>query len=285
MHDLRVALRRLRVILRAYAPLLSGEIYERFGKRLRAVAHVTNAARDAEVQIEWIDSGKRGVPPAERPGRRWLRKSLASERKAAYRTVRHEALPEFDRLAHKLRHALEESGPAASDPDAAGMEIRFASEAARRVREYATVLSGSLRRMGPRADEAEVHAARIAVKKLRYLVEPLVQGQVANDVLAPLRELQDCLGDLHDRHVMAQRLSPMLKDAVPQGLRDRLRAGLGAIAERNWQEACFLRGVIGRRYVGARARQVLRAPRDLARQLSLYGMTRDTGRGHSGRTR
>jgi hypothetical protein len=50
----------------------------------------------------------------------------------------------------------------------------------------------------------EVHAARIAAKRLRYLLEPLGVGIPSGAALVrPLRELQDLLGELCDTRVLA----------------------------------------------------------------------------------
>jgi CYTH domain-containing protein len=51
-------------------------------------------------------------------------------------------------------------------------------------------------------DVAESHQARIAGKRLRYLLEPIAQQVAAGPaLLAHLRSLQDTLGELHDAHV------------------------------------------------------------------------------------
>ena len=282
MHDLRVALRRLRVILRAYAPFFADGIYGRFRKRLRVLAHATNVARDAEVQLEWMDSAVRSPRPAERLGRRWLRAHLVSQRKLFYRKFRSEALPEFDRLARKMRHALE-SKPIGPRQAAVRRQVTFAQAAGRQVRQSTAVLAGDLRRIGSAEDEAEVHVARIEAKRLRYLVEPLVRGEKAERVLEPLRALQDSLGDLHDRHVMAQLIVWALKDGLPRDSRRDLVPGLKAVAQQNRQEAGDLREDITRRFLGGRARALLRAPRDLARQLAAQGAVPARHHGRVGR--
>jgi hypothetical protein len=63
-------------------------------------------------------------------------------------------------------------------------------------------------------DEAAAHAARIAAKQLRYLIEPARDVEGGGALLKRLRALQDALGDLHDAHVMAHELGDVLKDAA-----------------------------------------------------------------------
>ena len=54
VHDFRVALRRLRSVLKAHKPLL-GRNVDRLRRDLGDVAGATGQARDAEVQIGWLD--------------------------------------------------------------------------------------------------------------------------------------------------------------------------------------------------------------------------------------
>ena len=76
LHDFRVALRRLRSHLRAYAPY-SDPVPEKLNRRLRRLARTTNAARDAEVQLEWLRRQKRRLGAGTRAGYAWLLARLA----------------------------------------------------------------------------------------------------------------------------------------------------------------------------------------------------------------
>lgn len=67
-----------------------------------------------------------------------------------------------------------------------------------------------------------IHGARIGAKRLRYLVEVFHELGVPGsaEVLAWLRELQNHLGDWHDREVLEHMMIEML--ARPEFLRDHL---------------------------------------------------------------
>src|SRR6476661_11254113 len=54
LHDLRVAMRRLRSWLRAFRPELSDTVRGRTRRKLRALASATNGARDDEVTLAFI---------------------------------------------------------------------------------------------------------------------------------------------------------------------------------------------------------------------------------------
>ncbi len=61
-------------------------------------------------------------------------------------------------------------------------------------------------------NEAEAHAARIAGKRLRYLLEPLRdEARAASPLVEDLKSLQDGLGELHD----ASTLEAEARDAEP----------------------------------------------------------------------
>src|SRR6266702_3511109 len=61
LHDFRVALRRLRSVLRAFRPWLAGTVRRKHEKRLKRLGRGTNAARDAEVQLAWLSSEREAL--------------------------------------------------------------------------------------------------------------------------------------------------------------------------------------------------------------------------------
>ena len=78
VHDLRVALRRLRTWLRAYRPELADTLRKKTRRRLAAVAAATNGARDAEVALEWVTAID-GLSSREKPGARYMAERLRLE--------------------------------------------------------------------------------------------------------------------------------------------------------------------------------------------------------------
>jgi CHAD domain-containing protein len=62
---------------------------------------------------------------------------------------------------------------------------------------------------------AQLHAARIRIKRLRYLLEPFARADAAaRRLAAQLRELQDLFGKLHDLHeLMACAVPPAAEPA------------------------------------------------------------------------
>ena len=55
-------------------------------------------------------------------------------------------------------------------------------------------------------DDREAHAARIAAKRLRYLLEPAEHVRGCKLLIKQLKSLQDDLGELHDAHLLGRRV-------------------------------------------------------------------------------
>jgi CHAD domain-containing protein len=83
LHDFRVAVRRLRSTLAAYKPELAGSVGKREARRLRTAARGTNAGRDLEVQLAWLDVQRGRMYSRQRPGAAWLRARLAAAKPRA----------------------------------------------------------------------------------------------------------------------------------------------------------------------------------------------------------
>jgi CHAD domain-containing protein len=59
-------------------------------------------------------------------------------------------------------------------------------------------------------DSERAHAARIAAKRLRYLVEPVIEhSREGEDAVAGLAALQDLLGELHDAEMLDEALGEL----------------------------------------------------------------------------
>ncbi|OGU02078.1 MAG: hypothetical protein A2W29_10875 [Gemmatimonadetes bacterium RBG_16_66_8] len=97
LHDFRVALRRLRSCLRAYRPLLRGALPDRLRRQLGDIAAATGGGRDAEVQLQWIQSVTPTLTPVESPGVEFYAAQL-TDRLAACRGAARDHVQRFDRF-------------------------------------------------------------------------------------------------------------------------------------------------------------------------------------------
>ena len=214
IHDVRVALRRLRSTLASYRALLEAGVAATALARAGKIAGQMGGARDSEVWLAWLGAHV----DAARPARRAALESLRAELEASLRLDRAHALEglgdRFEELEADLRSSLSSwAAPVTTGPTQAGP--RFALAASDALRTAAADLERSLAAVtGPNDAHAE-HQARIAAKRVRYVLEPLRRlAEGAHDVLTELRRLQDLLGERHDRDRLSDRLRGSLERAA-----------------------------------------------------------------------
>jgi CHAD domain-containing protein/CYTH domain-containing protein len=220
LHDFRVALRRLRSWERAFRPYVRDDVSKKLRRRLRDLARDTGASRDLEVHLAWLREQRRTLGRRQRPGLTWLLANLHARKEDADAVLGDDVDSRFTRLRSKLEDALasyrerlpvRESGQA-SPP------APFAEALAPRVRDAGTTLREHLERVRSLVDGDECHEARIAAKRLRYLLEPIVRVVPgADDLVARLKSLQDVLGDLHDAQVFGAEIATLAAEAMPAG--------------------------------------------------------------------
>lgn len=206
LHAFRVALRRLRTALRAFTPWL-GRL-RRHRRRLGRLARATAAARDAAVQLAWIEA-RRGALTAPRV-RAGVALELARLQARTAGPDRRRLRERHRRAARKLRRRL---GPGPRGGGRARRpEERFGALLATLCRDQLLSLRRRMDAIAGPADEAGVHRARIEAKRLRYLLEPLrgPRRAGAHRAVEHLKRLQDVLGELHDLHVLAAGLRETL---------------------------------------------------------------------------
>ena len=209
LHDFRVALRRLRTTLRGFRPELGESVPKKLQRRLRDVARSTSPARDAEVQLAWIRDHDGAIARGSRGGLQWLRARLVELRDRAYAATREDVPPQFRHLERRVRRALN-----GIRGDTSPGQPSFGTAAARLLRDQTIDLEQALDAARSPGDEAAIHGARIAVKRVRYLLESLT-GELADagPLVARCKELQDLLGELHDTHVLIEQLGDAVAEA------------------------------------------------------------------------
>lgn len=203
LHDFRVAVRRLRSWLRAFKPELQESVSRKQRRHLSEIADATAAARDATVHIEWLRNGVHAVAARQRVGLEWLCERLAAQGQLGVDTALASA-GDFHAIAAKLERRLNvfPSTVLTKKPPA-----RFGVVLADRLLEESKSLRDHLASIHKLTDVDEAHRARIAAKRLRYLVEPATPFVTnADTIIETLKALQTSLGDLHDVHVFSQEL-------------------------------------------------------------------------------
>lgn len=264
LHAFRVALRRTRTTLRAYRRWLS-EVRRKDRRRLRRLARATNPGRDAEVLLPLLTRFVRDLAPQERPHVAALRRRLGGAARGAASDA-DALLGALRRAARPLRRRLG-VGPASTVAFAAALGLLLEAETGALDRDFERLRNDD-------APEA-LHVARLSVKRVRYLLEPIrrdVRGTGA--LVRELQGLQATLGDLHDLDVLAE-----LVRAAAGGSGDA-PAGLLAVGRAIAARRAELLRALRDDWLCGRAPVVTNALRGLARRLLERSTpTRPTGDG------
>jgi CHAD domain-containing protein/CYTH domain-containing protein len=214
LHDFRVALRRLRSWVRTFRQYLDGAVAKADRRRLREVARATSSARDTEVQLEWLDRLE-ATGSAEEAKRR-VRHALAGLQKPAEREAIR-AVHRFPDASDRLRQHLPVYIGRVDRASPARIET-MAAAASNQASTMRAELRAQLDAIRSSADAKEIHDARIAGKRLRYLFEAFRDD--ANQVASAIRELrrmQDAFGDHHDLDVLAATIRSITDDGAAEG--------------------------------------------------------------------
>jgi len=198
VHQVRVALRRLRTLLGAYRPYLSPQVMAHVNAERRWLQRHLGPAREWDVFIEeTLDPALAHV--ADRDEARALRRIALGLRNAAYAearsTLRDARLTDFVLRFEGWLDSGEWSNASAEALD------RPVSELADRVLAKSYDRVETLAEHGGTLSDEEVHALRIRIKTLRYTADffaSLYDRAAADRLLAATRAIQDILGQFND---------------------------------------------------------------------------------------
>lgn len=214
LHDFRVGLRRLRACIRAYHDELAPALGRKSLRRLRKLARETGPARDAEVQLLWIETQRETLDEAERHGADWIARRLADRKRLAYAHLEVILPARFGKLAIRFRERLG-TYELAFEVGAAPPVRTFGNLAAAEIRAQALVLGTELRKVKSTEDELQAHRCRIHGKRLRYLLDAF-KGELTSldEAVRHLKALQDLLGELNDLHNLTGTIAVALEEAA-----------------------------------------------------------------------
>jgi CHAD domain-containing protein len=227
VHRTRVASRRLRELLPVLQ--LDGDSARKLGHQLRKVTRRLGPVREADVKMLLIDelheSGRFAGPSL-----RLVRESVqAARERARTKLPGKSAMASFDRIGRKLERTRRKLDDA--DDAQTRRAWRWALDA--RVSRRAATLREAIDQAGAVYLPERLHAARIAVKKLRYGLELDVEarGLKPTPELRVLKRTQDLLGRLHDRQVLVDHVR-------------EIQAGLTPPSVTMWRDLDELRNVL-----------------------------------------
>lgn len=224
VHQMRVALRRMRSAMTIFASLMppAGDLRT----DIKWLAGILGEARDLDVFLHATLPQVRQALP--HPGLTLLEKRARNASDAAYKAAQ-SALDSqrYQRLLLRLGVWMEQAAPAGHGPS---LDDHARGLLSRRYRQ--------LRKRGKHwqhMSEEDRHALRISAKKLRYPAEffaSLAPSGASKPLLRRLTRLLDCLGELNDLAVTQKLLKQL------QGPRPAAPVREFALVMSGWRAAC-----------------------------------------------
>ena len=220
VHKMRVAVRRMRSLLRLVGDYHPDKTVARVQTRLRQIAHVLGAIRDLDVLILDLQQFSATLPPESQRHARALVSRLDRRRSKRRKRLndfldskRYErALRQLDKFArNKTKRASRPLRP--HEPQ----ELRHVLPSLLHQR---LAIVSAYDAVLPAADDKRLHALRVECKRLRYAIEFFapVLGASAASFLELVTAMQDTLGRINDIAVFVSRLQNLKKLPPEQAL-------------------------------------------------------------------
>lgn len=214
VHQLRVALRRLRSLFDLFAPALPADFVTDWDARLDALAGTFAPLRDLDVLCDELFAPVLAAPYSLHGSEAVALARLGDALSAARRDARDALRARLD-AATQGRHLLDLTAALSTLPDhlpdVIGTLPDFARDQLERLHRKAR-----RRHRAANQDLPEtLHALRIAIKRLRYAVEffaPLMPRKRTATYLAELVAMQGALGYINDVDVARERLAERAGD-------------------------------------------------------------------------
>lgn len=215
LHDLRVAVRRTRSILKLAGDVLPADMAARFQPEFKWLGDLTTPVRDLDVYLLGLNDMAAGLASADPgdldPFRSFLVRHRSAERRRLVRGLRSRR---FEKLMDGWRSALAHvTADADGGPAVGTLAQRRVERAFRRV-----VRRGE--RITTDSPSEEVHALRKRCKELRYLLEvfrPLCAEAPHRLLVKELKALQDTLGEFQDGEVQREAVRDFAAVMMEQG--------------------------------------------------------------------
>jgi CHAD domain-containing protein len=191
LHDFRVAVRRMRSVLKSTRVLFDEDWLRALRKELRWIGGELAAARDLDVLVASL-SKQAGTEGAS------VVRLLETERRRAWKRVRTALSSErYLKLLDRVTAAVEA-------PPVRQADLSLEAVARREFKK----LRRAARKLGPKASAEQVHRTRILAKHARYaaeLAEPVARKRASRFVEAA-KQFQDVVGSHQDAVVAAEKI-------------------------------------------------------------------------------
>jgi len=227
LHDFRVAIRRGRACLTQIPNVLARPVAARLKTDLARLGQATNRLRDLDVHLQHREEYAQLLPPRLQPGLIPLTRFLRRERKKEMKKIR--ALLHGRTYRQTKEHLAQVLAAFTVEGPTAG--ARAITPVARPATDLIRQAVAKVRRKGSKITAAtpdrKLHALRIQLKKLRYLMEffaPLFPAREIKTLIKQSKGLQENLGEFNDLSVQEETLGRYLQEHLPKERRAALTA-------------------------------------------------------------
>jgi CHAD domain-containing protein len=210
VHDMRVASRRLRAGLEGHRALFQRGPWRAALGRAKQVTRSLGVARELDVCIGILDARKADFDNDARFALHHVRRAMLRLRAEQAAEVAHAAAlvedPRFEVEVHALY--------AGSIP----ADSCYLSHAAGVISRAFETLCGDYQKWRKTREEEDLHAARIAFKKLRYHCELYdeLYGSWNKEFIKQLKDAQEALGAWNDYRILRDHARRFAEDAPPR---------------------------------------------------------------------
>ncbi len=216
LHDLRIAVRRTRSVLKLLGDVLPGELTLRFASEFRWLGDMTTPLRDLDVHLLSLPPMAAQLVAADpadlEPFLAYLGRRRTAERRKLSRVLRS---ARFAATVGDWRKALlvpHDAHWVPAGPPAAELAADRTKRAHERVIRLGSAITGS-------SPPESLHTLRKRCKELRYVLEffaSLHDPRIYRAVLSDLKRLQDCLGGFQDSQVQREEIQSLAAAMLAQ---------------------------------------------------------------------
>jgi CHAD domain-containing protein len=209
IHQLRVATRRLRAVLRSARTFYVDERTEIVRTELAWLADLLGSVRDLDVLIDRVRDDRLELDLSTQAGAAHVVDLLVTEREAARgRLLKAMRTKRYLRLLARVEELAEDP---LTDRGDVPVEKLARSEFKK--------LRAAVSSLGPETTDEKLHKVRVRLKRARYAAEvaEATAGKRAARFIKQAKRLQDVAGELQDAAVAEERLRLLSEDIVRPG--------------------------------------------------------------------
>ncbi len=231
LHDLRVAVRRIRSALALIRGVMAPEIEERFKGDFSYIGQITGPVRDLDVYLLSEGDYKSRLPERLQVGMDYFFQDLSASRKREQRKlVAWLRGNRYQQILNDWQGIFDGGKPIPIDKNG-DMPIKDVADKIIYKRFRRVLKDGNIIHRG--SPDEDLHRLRIQGKKLRYCLEfftTLYDRDKMKELVKHLKILQNNLGDFNDLSIQQDMLAEYLSQIKPTTIKAReLAASIGGL--------------------------------------------------------